>query len=87
MASGPVKARSGPIAAHRRSPPKIRSPVSRQPQNKAHNGSSWTWRFLGDGTAVVIHDVTVDRCSSSKGHLKDMTEADLVRDRCRLLVR
>jgi glycerophosphoryl diester phosphodiesterase len=33
--------------------------------------------LLGDGTPVVIHDATVDRCSSSTGHLKDMTVADL----------
>lgn len=33
--------------------------------------------LLGDGTPVVIHDATVDRCSSSKGHLKDLAVADL----------
>jgi len=33
--------------------------------------------LLGDGTPVVIHDATVDRCSSSKGHLKDLKVADL----------
>jgi glycerophosphoryl diester phosphodiesterase len=33
--------------------------------------------LLGDGTPVVIHDATIDRCSSSKGHLKDLTVADL----------
>jgi len=33
--------------------------------------------LLGDGTPVVIHDATVDRCSSSKGHLKDLCLADL----------
>jgi glycerophosphoryl diester phosphodiesterase len=33
--------------------------------------------LLGDGTPVVIHDATVDRCSSSTGHLKDLKIADL----------
>ena len=46
----------------------------------ADQGAEWVEldvALLGDGTAVVIHDVTVDRCSSSKGHLKHMTAADL----------
>ncbi|GGF29771.1 glycerophosphoryl diester phosphodiesterase [Youhaiella tibetensis] len=33
--------------------------------------------LLGDGTPVVIHDATVDRCSSSTGHLKDLSLKDL----------
>jgi len=33
--------------------------------------------LLKDGTAVVIHDGSVDRCSSSRGQLADMVAADL----------
>ncbi len=33
--------------------------------------------LLKDGTAVVIHDVSIDRCSSSRGQLADLTAADL----------
>jgi glycerophosphoryl diester phosphodiesterase len=46
----------------------------------SEQGAQWVEldvALLGDGTADVIHDVTIDRCSSSKGHLKDMTVADL----------
>jgi glycerophosphoryl diester phosphodiesterase len=34
--------------------------------------------LLGDGTPVVIHDVTLDRTTNRKGSLADMTAADLV---------
>jgi glycerophosphoryl diester phosphodiesterase len=46
----------------------------------AAQGAGWVEldvALLADGTAVVIHDVSVDRCSSSKGMLGDMTIADL----------
>ncbi len=43
-------------------------------------GASWVEldvALLGDGTPVVIHDVTLDRTSSAKGSLADITAADL----------
>ncbi|MDF0699535.1 glycerophosphoryl diester phosphodiesterase [Rhizobium sp. MC63] len=46
----------------------------------AEQGAEWVEfdvALLGDGTAVVIHDVSVDRCSSSTGNLGDLTAADL----------
>ncbi|ABC93289.1 glycerophosphoryldiester phosphodiesterase protein (plasmid) [Rhizobium etli CFN 42] len=46
----------------------------------AEQGAEWVEldvALLGDGTAVVIHDVSVDRCSSSTGNLGDFTAADL----------
>ncbi|ANL42851.1 MULTISPECIES: glycerophosphoryl diester phosphodiesterase [Rhizobium] len=46
----------------------------------AEQGAEWIEldvALLGDGTAVVIHDVSVDRCSSSKGNLGDLSAADL----------
>jgi glycerophosphoryl diester phosphodiesterase len=49
-------------------------------QAAADQGAKWVEldvALLKDGTAVVIHDVSVDRCSSSKGQLGDMTAADL----------
>lgn len=77
LASGPAK---NEIQAHRGA-----SAVA--PENtiagfKAAAEQSAQWveldvALLGDGTAVVIHDITVDRCSSSKGHLKDLMAADL----------
>jgi glycerophosphoryl diester phosphodiesterase len=49
-------------------------------QAAADQGAKWVEldvALLKDGTAVVIHDVSVDRCSSSKGQLGEMTAADL----------
>ena len=46
----------------------------------AEQGAEWVEldvALLGDGTAVVIHDASVDRCSSSKGNLGDLTRSDL----------
>jgi len=46
----------------------------------AEQGCKWVEldvALLKDGTAVVIHDVSVDRCSSSRGNLGDMVAADL----------
>ncbi|MGG7580946.1 glycerophosphoryl diester phosphodiesterase [Rhizobium sp. Nf11,1] len=46
----------------------------------ADQGAEWVEldvALLGDGTAVVIHDVSVDRCSSSTGKLSDLTASDL----------
>lgn len=49
---------------------------------RAAHGQGARWvefdvSLLGDGTPVVIHDATVDRCSSATGRLQDMTVADL----------
>ncbi|OWO94409.1 glycerophosphoryl diester phosphodiesterase [Rhizobium esperanzae] len=46
----------------------------------AEQGAEWVEldvALLGDGTAVVIHDMSVDRCSSSTGNLGDFIAADL----------
>ncbi len=78
MASGPVKSE---IQAHRGASAVAPENTIAGFKAAAEQGAQWVEldvALLGDGTAVVIHDVTVDRCSSSKGHLKDMTEADLV---------
>jgi len=48
----------------------------------AEQGCKWVEldvALLKDGTAVVIHDVSVDRCSSSRGHLAKMVATDLAR--------
>jgi glycerophosphoryl diester phosphodiesterase len=49
---------------------------------RAAHGQKARWvefdvSLLGDGTPVVLHDATVDRCSSATGRLQDMTVADL----------
>jgi glycerophosphoryl diester phosphodiesterase len=49
---------------------------------RAAHGQKACWvefdvSLLGDGTPVVLHDATVDRCSSATGRLQDMTVADL----------
>ncbi|MBY5753967.1 glycerophosphoryl diester phosphodiesterase [Rhizobium leguminosarum bv. viciae] len=46
----------------------------------AEQGAEWVEldvALLADGTPVVIHDVSIDRCSSSKGNLADLTASDL----------
>ncbi|RDJ03905.1 glycerophosphodiester phosphodiesterase family protein [Rhizobium grahamii] len=46
----------------------------------AEQGCKWVEldvALLKDGTAVVTHDASVDRCSSSRGKLGDMVAADL----------
>ncbi|WP_064686018.1 glycerophosphoryl diester phosphodiesterase [Rhizobium bangladeshense] len=46
----------------------------------AEQGAEWVEldvALLGDGTAIVIHDASIDRCSSSTGNLGDLRAADL----------
>lgn len=46
----------------------------------AERGAEWVEldvALLGDGTAVVIHDVSIDRCSSSRGNLGSLSANDL----------
>ncbi|WP_420827423.1 glycerophosphoryl diester phosphodiesterase [Devosia subaequoris] len=46
----------------------------------AEQGAKWVEldvALLGDGTLVVIHDVTIDRTTSGSGALSDMGRADL----------
>ncbi|MBW9054502.1 glycerophosphodiester phosphodiesterase family protein [Rhizobium mesosinicum] len=76
-ASGPAK---NEIQAHRGASAVAPENTIAAFKAAAEQGAQWVEldvALLGDGTAVVIHDVTVDRCSASEGHLKDMTAADL----------
>ncbi|MBY4612870.1 glycerophosphoryl diester phosphodiesterase [Rhizobium redzepovicii] len=79
-----VEPRSGPprseIQAHRGASAVAPENTIAAFRAAAEQGAEWVEldvALLGDGTPVVIHDVSIDRCSSSKGNLADLTASDL----------
>ncbi|EJT02147.1 glycerophosphoryl diester phosphodiesterase [Rhizobium sp. CCGE 510] len=79
-----VEARSGPtrneVQAHRGASAVAPENTIAAFRAAAEQGAEWVEldvALLADGTPVVIHDVSIDRCSSSKGNLADLTASDL----------